>query len=294
MNEPVTLTKPRAQVNKIESISRNALKVIPIGGLGEYGKNMLVYQYNQDIIVVDAGVMFPNEEMLGIDFVIPDIRYLEENKDKIKGIIITHAHEDHIGALPHILKKLNVPVYATKLSAGMIEVKLEEYPDVNAKINLVKEGDKIRLGVFEIDFIHVTHSIPDCVALAITTPEGIAMHVTDFKFDFTPVNGDPINFSRFSEYAEKGVLLLLSDSTNAETHGYTASEKLVGETLDAIISKAPGRVIVTSFASLINRIQHVFNSAVKHKRKVALSGRSMLKNTEIAMKLVYLKIPDGV
>ncbi len=294
MNEPVTLTKPRAQVKRIESISRNALKVIPLGGLGEYGKNMMVYEYNQDIIIVDAGFMFPNEEMLGIDFVIPDIRYLEENKHKIKGLIITHAHEDHMGGIPYILKKLDIPIWTTKLAAGMIEVKLEEFADVSAKLNIVKDGDKIKLGVFEIDFIRVNHSIPDCVALAINTPEGVVMHVTDFKFDFTPINEKPIDLDRIASYGNKNVLLLLSDSTNAEVPGYTASEQLVGDTLDQIISQAHGRVLITSFASLINRIQHVFNSAVKHKRKVALSGRSMLKNTEIAMKLGYLKIPEGV
>lgn len=291
--ETVTLTKPRVEVKKLDQISRNGLRVVPIGGLGEYGKNMMLYQYNQDMIIVDAGLMFPGEELLGIDFVIPDIRYLEEHKDKIKGILITHAHEDHIGALPYILKKLDVPVWATKLSAGMIEVKLEEFTSQKPKINLIKDGDKIKLGVFEIEFIRVNHSIPDCVAMAIGTPEGIVLHVPDFKFDFSPINEEPMDLNRFTSLKKKGVLLLLSDSTNSEMPGYTASEKTVGESLDKIISAAPGRVIITSFASLINRIQHVFTSASKHHRKVAVSGRSMIKNIEIAMKLGYLKIPQG-
>jgi ribonuclease J len=289
--DAVTLTKPRVQVKKIDEISRNALKVIPLGGLGEYGKNMMVYQYNEDIIIVDAGFMFPNEEMLGIDFVIPDVRYLEENKHKIKGLIITHAHEDHMGGIPYLLRKLDIPIWTTKLAAGMIEVKLEEF-NIKPKINLIKDEDKIKLGVFDIEFIRVNHSIPDCVSLAIDTPEGVVMHVTDFKFDFTPINEDPIDLQRIAGYGKRNVLLLLSDSTNAEIPGYTASEQLVGETLDKIISQAQGRVLITSFASLINRIQHVFNSAVKHKRKVALSGRSMIKNVEIATKLGYLKIPQ--
>ncbi len=292
--DAVTLTKPKASIKKMDQISRNALRIIPLGGLGEYGKNLMVIEYNQDIIIIDAGMMFPNEEMLGIDFVIPDIRYLEERKDKIRGIIITHAHEDHIGALPYILQKINPPIWTTKLAAGMIEVKMEEHRNTKTDIRLIKDKDKIRLGVFGIEFIKVNHSIPDCVALAISTPEGMIMHFTDFKFDFTPTNEEPIDLQRIAEFGVKNnILLLMSDSTNAEVPGYTASEKLVGETLDRIIADSKGRVIVTSFASLMNRIQHVFNSAVKHNRKVALSGRSMLKNVEIARKLGYLHIPQN-
>jgi len=293
--ETVTLTKPKPLPKLSASSSGKGLKIIPLGGLGEIGKNMLILEYGNDIIVIDCGIMFPPEEMLGIDFVIPDIRYLEERKEKLKGIIITHGHEDHIGALPYLWKKLNVPIWTTKLTAGLIEVKMEEFNISGLPINLIKPGDKIKLGVFEIEFFRVNHSIPDCVGLVIDTPEGLVVHTGDFKFDHSPANPkEKTDIGFLANLAKRKVLLLLSDSTNAEVPGYTPSETEVAEALDNIIGSAPGRVIITSFASLINRIQQVINAAVKHHRKVAISGRTMIDNINIALKLGYLSVPKDV
>jgi len=239
-------------------MAKNRLKIVPIGGLGEIGKNMMVIEYDKDIIVIDAGLMFPNEEMLGIDLVIPDITYLLENKEKIRGIVITHAHEDHIGALPYILPQLNVPIYCTRLAKGLISGKLKERKALaQAKINVITPGSPFNLGRFKIEFYPVCHSIPDAVGLIIQTPVGTVIHSGDFKLDHTPVNGPPTDLSRLAQIGGQEVLLLLADSTYAELPGYTPSEKVVDEALDRIMVKAPGRVIITTFASLVSRVQQI-------------------------------------
>ena len=244
-------------------MNKPRLKVIPLGGLSEIGKNMMVMEYADDIIVIDAGLMFPSEEMLGIDLVIPDISYLLERREKIKGIIITHGHEDHIGALPYLLPQLDVPVYSTKLTQGLISVKLKERKALTgAKLNTVPPGGQVTLGQFKVEFFPVCHSIPDSVGLIIHTPVGIVVHSGDFKLDYTPVDGRPTDLSRLAQLGVQGVLLLLSDSTYAELPGYTPSERLVGETLDHIMADVPGRVIVTTFSSLISRIQQVIDKIV--------------------------------
>lgn len=275
--------------------SKRKLKIIPLGGLGEIGKNITVFEYGNDIIVVDCGMAFPDDEMLGIDLVLPDTTYLTKNKERIKGIIVTHGHEDHIGALPYVLKELNVPVYGTRLSLGLLENKLEEH-GILSKCNLqtVTQGQRIELGVFKIEFIHSNHSIADAVALAIRTPMGVVIHTSDFKIDYTPICGEPINLSRFAELGKKGVLLLMCDSTNAERPGYTMSEKSVGKALEEIFVNAKSRILVATFASNIHRIQQVVNSAVRNDRKVAICGRSMINVSTKAMELGYLTIPEGV
>jgi len=270
------------------------LKIIPLGGLGEIGKNMMVYELGQDIIIVDCGIMFPGEEFLGIDFVIPNIEYLLQNRHRIRGIIITHGHEDHTGGLPYIWPKLGVPIYATKLTAGLIEVKMNEFQIKNPHIRLVKAGDAIHLGSFVVEFFRVNHSIPDSVGLAIHTPAGLFVHTGDFKFDATPVFEDQTDMEKLSHLGHQGVTGLLSDSTNAEVSGHSISEKEVGKAIEEIFRKTQGRLIVTSFASLISRIQLVMNAAVKFRRKVAVAGYSMEKNIEMAAKLGYLKIPQGI
>lgn len=275
---------------------KSRLKMIPLGGLSEIGKNMLVMEYENDIMVIDAGLMFPSEEMLGIDLVIPDISYLVENRDKIRGIVITHGHEDHIGALPYVLPQLgNVPIYATKLTQGLIRVKLKEGKALKeAKLIVVSPGEQITLGKFRVEFFPVCHSIPDAVGLIIYTPLGIIVHSGDFKLDHTPVSGKPTDLSRLAQLGAQGVLLLLSDSTYAELPGYTPSEKVVGETLDHIMADAPGRVIVTTFSSLISRVQQVIDAAAKHNRRVFIVGRSMTDTAHMALELGYLKAPDGI
>jgi ribonuclease J len=272
------------------------LKVIPLGGLGEIGKNMMVFEYENDIIIADAGLMFPEEEMLGIDLVIPDLTYVVERKDRVRGIIITHGHEDHIGALPYTLPQLNgVPVYATRLTNGLIRVKLKERKTregVNLKI--LSYGQEITLGKFKVELFPVCHSIPDAAGIIIRTPEGTVIHSGDFKIDHTPVSGKPTDLSRLAQLGAQGVLLLLSDSTYAELPGYTPSEKIVGESLEHVIASAPGRVIVTTFSSLISRVQQVIDAAVKHGRRVFVVGRSMTDTVNIALELGYLKAPDNV
>jgi len=273
---------------------KNKLRIIPLGGLGEIGRNMMVYEYGNDLIVVDCGVMFPGQEFLGIDFVIPNIDYLLARKAKIRGIIITHGHEDHTGGLPYIWPKLGAPIYATRLTAGLIEVKMNEFQIKNPPIRLIKPGDRIHFGSFVTEFFRVNHSIPDGVGLAISTPVGLFVHTGDFKFDHKPVFEDPTDLDRLAAYGRKGVLGLLSDSTNAEVAGHSISESEVGETIYKIFQQTKGRLIVTSFASQISRIQLVINAAVRCRRKVAITGYSMEKNVEMAMKLGYLKIPQGV
>ena len=276
-------------------MAKPRLKMIPIGGLGEIGKNMMVLEYGGDIIVIDSGLMFPEEEMLGIDLVIPDISYLLERQEKVRGIIITHAHEDHVGALPYVLPQLNVPIYCTKLAKGLISIKLKGRKALAlAKLNVIAPGEQFSLGKFRIEFFPVCHSIPDTVGLIIHTPVGVIVHSGDFKLDYTPVDGKPTDLSRLAQAGRQGVLLLLSDSTYAELPGYTPSERVVGEALDRIMARAPGRVIVTTFASLVSRVQQVIDAAARHQRRVFTVGRSMSDTVRIALELGYLKAPDGV
>jgi len=286
--EPIVKTMPKTE--EIKTQNQQKLRIIPLGGLGEIGKNISILEYGSDIIIIDCGVMFPQEEMLGVDFVIPDIRYLEDKLDKIRGIIITHGHEDHIGALSYLLPKLKAPVWATKLTAGLIEVKMREFNIGKTQINIIRSGDQIKLGVFKIEFFRVNHSIPDCVGLAIDTPLGLVVHTADFKFDHTPIGEPPCDLSKLVEFKKRGVLLLLSDSTNAEIPGYTVSEKEVGKSIEQLIIQSHGRVIIALFASLINRIQQVFDAAEKNRKKVAVIGRSLVDNIDIAIKLGYLHI----
>ena len=274
---------------------KEKLKIIPLGGLGEIGKNMMAIEYDDEILVIDCGLMFPEEDMLGIDLVIPDISYLLENKEKVKGIVITHAHEDHIGALPYVLPQLDVPVYCSKLAKGLISVKLKEgHAASQSRLNVVAPGVSFSLGRFRLEFIPVCHSIPDAMSVVVHTPMGAIVHSGDFKLDYTPVSGPPTNLSRLAQLGTQGVLLLLSDSTYAEVPGYTPSERVVGEAIEDIMSKAPGRVIVTTFASLVSRIQQVIDAAAKHGRKVFIIGRSMTDTAKIALELGYLKAPPGL
>ncbi len=276
-------------------MAKPRLKIIPLGGLSEIGKNMMVMEYENDIIVIDAGLMFPEEEMLGVDLVIPDFSYLLENRERIRGIIITHGHEDHIGALPYLLHELSVPVYSTKLTRGLISVKLKQRrAGSGAKLKVISPGSGITLGRFKIQFFPVCHSIPDSAGLIINTPVGTIIHSGDFKLDYTPVSGKPTDLSRLAQLGAQGVLLLLSDSTYAELPGYTPSERVVGENLDRVIAEAPGRVIVTTFSSLVSRIQQVIDSAAKHQRRVFIIGRSMSDTAHMALELGYLNAPDGI
>src|SRR3990170_2158404 len=275
-------------------MARDKLRVIPLGGLGEIGKNMMALELGRDIIAIDAGLMFPREEMLGVDLVIPDIRYLEENKDRLRGLIITHGHEDHTGAVPYILPRLQVPVYSTPLPRGLIQVKLKEAKVKGARLEVVHPGEEVRLGAFRVEFFQVCHSIPDAVGLIIHTPLGTVVHSGDFKLDYTPVDGRPTDFPRLARLGAEGVLLLFSDSTYVEVPGYTPSETVVGEALSRIIADAPGRVIITTFASLISRIQQVLQAAVRYGRQVFILGRSMTDTVRIARELGYLEVPLGV
>ncbi|MFC2033113.1 ribonuclease J [Chloroflexota bacterium] len=276
-------------------MTKSKLKIIPLGGLGEIGKNMMVVEFEGDIIIIDAGLMFPEEEMLGIDLVIPDFSYLLEKRERIKGIVITHGHEDHVGALAYLLPQINVPVYSTKLTQGLIRVKLKERKALQGvELVAVEPGEVITLGKFKVEFYPVCHSIPDAAGLIIHTPLGIIVHSGDFKIDYTPVNGKPTDLSRLAQLGAEGVLLLLSDSTYAELSGYTPSEKVVGDYLDRIMAEAPGRVIVTTFSSLISRIQQVINAAAKYGRRVFIAGRSMTDGAHMAMELGYLNAPDNI
>lgn len=270
------------------------LKIIPLGGVGEIGKNMYAYEYGNDIIVVDAGLMFPREEMLGVDYVIPDTSYLKTNKNKLRAFFITHGHEDHIGALPYIMNDFDVPVYGSTLTMALVEAKLSEHPRVNPELVSIHAGDKITAGVFTIEFIRVSHSIDDAMGLAITTPMGVVVHTGDFKIDFTPVNGKIMDLTRLSEVGKKGVLALLSDSTNAGRPGFTMSESQVGETFVNYFRQANGRIIVASFASNVHRIQQVIDVAKLYNRKVCLSGRSMLKYVGVAREIGYLHVDDNM
>ena len=271
------------------------LKIIPLGGLGEIGKNLTVYEYGQDIVIVDCGLGFPDEELYGVDVVIPDITYLRQNADRIRGMVITHGHEDHIGAIPYVLRELDIPIYATQLTAGIIELKLEEFDLLyNTQIFTKKAGDKFRLGCFEIEFIHVNHSIADSVALAIRTPVGTVVHMGDFKIDLTPIQGEMIDLVRLGQLGRQGVLALLSDSTNVERPGYSESERMVAAKFDELFNGCDKRIIVTTFASNVHRIQQIINAAHKYKRKVGITGRSMENVMRVAQDLGYINVPDGV
>ncbi|KXG76913.1 Ribonuclease J1 [Fervidicola ferrireducens] len=277
------------------SKNEQKLLIIPLGGLGEIGKNMTVIQYEREILVIDAGLMFPEEEMLGVDMVIPDISYLVENKDMVKGILITHGHEDHIGALPYVLQQINVPIYGTKLTMGLVEGKLKEAKfKKSVNMNVINPPASVKIGSLNVEFFRVNHSIPDSVGIAIHTPLGTVCHTGDFKFDQTPVDGKIADLHKLAELGSKGVLVLLSDSTNAERQGYTMSEKVVGGTIEEIFSKAKGRIIVATFATNIHRIQQVFDAAFKFGRKVAVVGRSMVNTVNIALNLGYLSIPKNL
>ncbi len=271
------------------------LRLIPIGGLGEIGKNMMYVEYGNNALLIDAGLMFPENDMLGIDYIIPDFRSLLDKKDLIRGIIITHGHEDHTGAIKHVVNEFNVPLYATPLTRGLLEVKLRDaklYDRVT--LNTVNAGDRIHIGPFVVELFHVCHSIPDGVGLGITTPAGLIVHSGDFKFDHTPVDGWPTDYAKLAEFSGRGVLALLSDSTNADKAGWTPSEAVIDPAFDAVFREAPGRIIIATFASLISRIQQVANAAAKHGRRMALVGTSMVENARMAQKLGYLDVPDGL
>ena len=276
-------------------MSRQKLRIIPLGGLGEIGKNMMAIEFANDIIIIDAGLMFPKEDMLGVDLVIPDINYLLERREKLRGIIITHGHEDHIGALPYVLPQLDVPVYGAKLTNGLVSGKLKEHRyQKKDTLRTIQPGVKFALGNFKIEPFSVCHSIPDALGFIIYTPIGVVVHSGDFKIDYTPVGGRPTELAKLAQLGTEGVLLLLADSTYAELPGYTPSETVVAETLGRIVAEAPGRVIITTFSSLISRIQQVIDAAAKHDRHVFVIGRSMKETTRIASDLGYLNAPPGV
>lgn len=272
----------------------NYVKVIPLGGLGEIGKNITAIEYKDEIMVIDCGVSFPDEDMYGVDLVIPDVKYLVDNFDKVKGIFLTHGHEDHIGALPYILKQINVPVYGTNLTLGIVKNKLKEHNILSdCDLHVVEAGDIVELQNLKVEFIRNTHSIADSCCIAVHTPVGVIFHTGDFKIDFTPIDGLVMDLERISTLGKQGVLLLLADSTNVERAGHTISEKAIGDTLARILSNAKGRVIVATFASNIHRMQQIVNASIKYGRKVAFSGRSMENISELAMDLGYLHIPEG-
>ncbi len=286
-------TKPRYSK---EIFKASKLKIIPLGGLHEVGKNITVFEYENEIIVVDCGISFPEDDMLGVDLVIPDITYLERNVDKIKGLIITHGHEDHIGSVPYLLKKINIPIYATRLAAGLIRSKLEEHKLLRStQLIEVMQGQTIKLGQnFKVEFIRSSHSIPDSVMLGITTPTGTILHTGDFKVDYTPIDGKLMDFGRIAELGNKGILLLMSDSTNSERKGFTMSESSIGEVFDKLFLNCTKRIVVATFASNVHRVQQIVNSAVKYNRKIAVCGRSMINMIETAKELGYIICPDNI
>ena len=275
---------------------KSKLKIIPLGGLHEIGKNITVFEYEDEIIVVDCGLSFPEDDMLGVDLVIPDITYLEKNVEKIKGLIITHGHEDHIGAVPYLLKKINIPIYATRLTAGLIRNKLEEHKLLRStKLVEVMQGQTITLGKnFKVEFIRSSHSIPDSVMLGITTPAGTILHTGDFKVDYTPIDGKTMDFGRVAELGNQGILALMSDSTNSERKGFTMSEKTVGEVFDKLFLHCTKRIVVATFASNVHRVQQIVNSAIKYNRKIAVCGRSMINMIETARELGYIECPENI
>ena len=276
-------------------MSNKKFRIIPLGGLGEVGKNMIAYEYGENILVVDTGIMFPENDMLGIDYIIPDFNYLLEKRHLIRGIVITHGHEDHTGAIRHVMEEIDAPIYATPLTRGLLEVKLARGGILGrTSINTVQAGDQVQIGPFGVEFFHVCHSIPDGVGLGITTPAGLVVHSGDYKFDHTPVDGWPTDYAKLGEFSGRGVLALLADSTNADKPGWTRSERVIDPAFDQVFSDAEGRIIIASFASLISRMQQVVNAAQRHNRKLAFAGTSMVENAKMARKLGYLTIPDGL
>lgn len=271
------------------------LRIVPLGGCGEVGKNMTVLEYEDEILIIDAGIMFPENDMLGIDYIIPDYQYIMDKREKIRAVLITHGHEDHVGALPHLMQDIDAPIYATPLTIGLIEVKMREAGLLNqVKLKTIQAGFNFKIGSFNVEPFHVAHSIPDCVGYGITTPVGLIVHTGDYKFDHTPVDGWPPDFAKLAEFSQRGVLALLADSTNAERPGWTRSERVITAAFDELFRNAKGRIIIASFASLISRIQQVVHAAEAHGRKLAITGRSMRKNTKMARELGYLDIPDDL
>jgi ribonuclease J len=276
-------------------MSKTPLKIVPLGGLGEVGKNMMVLEYGQNLLIIDTGIMFPENDMLGIDYIIPDFSYLNEKADKVRGIIVTHGHEDHTGAIRHVLETVQAPIYATRLTRGLLEVKLRRgglHAEVD--LNTIEAGDQVEIGPFKIEFFHVCHSIPDGVGLGITTPAGLIVHSGDYKFDHTPVDGWPTDFGKLAEFGARGVLTLLADSTNADEPGWTPSEAVIDPAFDVVFQNANGRILIGTFASLISRMQQVANAASRHGRKLAFVGTSMVENAKMARSLGYLEAPDDL
>lgn len=276
-------------------MSNKNLRIVPIGGLGEIGKNMMAYEYGENIMIVDTGIMFPENDMLGIDYIIPDFNYLLDKLDIIRGVVITHGHEDHTGAIRHVMEKVNAPVYATELTRGLLEVKLARGNMLDqVDLNTVNAGETINIGPFQVELFHVCHSIPDSVGLGITSPAGLVVHTGDYKFDHTPVDNWPTDYAKLGELGARGVLALLADSTNADKPGWTPSERVIDPAFDQVFSEAPGRIIIASFASLISRMQQVANAAQRYDRKIAFAGMSMVENAKMARKLGYLDVPDDL
>ncbi len=291
-----TKTRSTRRTKKQDIFKKSKLKIIPLGGLHEIGKNITVFEYEDEIIIVDCGISFPEDDMLGVDLVIPDVTYLVKNQEKIKGMVITHGHEDHIGGIPYFLKQINVPIYATRLTAGLISNKLEEHKLLRStEMHIVNQGDTIKLGKnFKVEFIRSSHSIPDSVMLAITTPAGTVLHTGDFKVDYTPIDGQIMDFGRIAELGQQGVLALMADSTNAERRGFTMSESSVGEVFEKLFLNCTKRIVVATFASNVHRIQQIVNSAVKYGRKIAVCGRSMINMISTAVELGYIDCPENL
>ena len=286
-------TRKRATKKEEFRFKKPNIKIIPLGGIEEIGKNITVFEYENDIIVVDCGLEFPTDDMFGIDLVIPDVSYLVRNKEKIRGMVITHGHEDHIGSIPYVLQQVNIPIYATKLTIGLIKGKLEEHHLLrNSELHEVEQGQTVKLGKFSVEFISSCHSIPDSVMLAISTPTGTILHTGDFKIDYTPIDGKQMNLGRIAELGNKGILALMSDSTNAERKGFTMSESSVGEVFDKLFMNCKKRIVVATFASNVHRVQQIVDSAVKYNRKIAVCGRSMIKMIETAMEIGYIDAPE--
>ncbi len=287
--------KTENTAKKTEIFKKPKLKIIPLGGLHEIGKNITVLEYENDLIVIDCGISFPEDDMLGVDLVIPDITYIIRNKEKLRGMFITHGHEDHIGGIPYFLKQINTPIYGTKLTLGLIKNKLEEHSLISStKLVEVQQGETVKAGCFQIEFIRSSHSIPDSVMLAITTPAGVVLHTGDFKIDYTPIDGKMMDLGRIAELGNKGILALLSDSTNSERKGFTMSESTVGEVFEKLFTNCKKRIVVATFASNVHRVQQIVNSAIKYKRKIAVCGRSMINMITTARQLGYIECPDNL
>ena len=295
-NKKETKTRSTRRTKKQDIFKKSKLKIIPLGGLHEIGKNITVFEYEDEIIIVDCGISFPEDDMLGVDLVIPDVTYLVKTQEKIKGMVITHGHEDHIGGIPYFLKQINVPIYATRLTAGLISNKLEEHKLLRSTdMRIVNQGDTIKLGKnFKVEFIRSSHSIPDSVMLAITTPAGTVLHTGDFKVDYTPIDGQIMDFGRIAELGQQGILALMADSTNAERRGFTMSESSVGEVFEKLFLNCTKRIVVATFASNVHRIQQIVNSAVKYGRKIAVCGRSMINMISTAVELGYIDCPENL